>query len=134
VFARTASEYFSRFSGEIRWCVEKAMADQPSQVRFWSAFGKPPPLSIDVTVATIQGKIAEVNGEAMVLLHSRSRDIYTSVQTLRWDNQNLLATVKGSAEHIIDLQKRNELLVEEIKEIKQQNEAMKTASERTFFI
>ena len=36
-------------------------------------------MGIDITVAAIQGKLAEVNSEAMVLLHSRSQQIHQGV-------------------------------------------------------
>ena len=92
-------------------------------VRLWSAIGRPPSIGIEVTVATIQGKLAEVNGEAMILLHSRGRDIYNTVQELKNDNKKLQETVDSSEERIIQLQEKNKELLDQIHE-------MKIASER----
>ena len=92
-------------------------------VRLWSAIGRPPSIGIEVTVSTIQGKLAEVNGEAMILLHSRGRDIYNSVQELKKDNKKLQETADSSEEKIIQLQEKNKELLDQI-------HAMKIDSER----
>jgi len=44
------------------------------------AIGKPPSMGIDRTVATVHGKLAEINSEAMLQLHRRSRNIQITVE------------------------------------------------------
>ena len=59
----------------------------------------------------------------MILLHSRGRDIYNTVQELKKDNKKLQETVDSSEERIIQLQGKNKELLNQIHE-------MKIASER----
>ncbi|KAI9858315.1 MAG: hypothetical protein M1813_007590 [Trichoglossum hirsutum] len=77
IFARKATDYFVHFL-----------------VRFRMAIGKPPSMGIDITVATIHSKLAEVNSEAMVLLHSRSLEIGKGVQRLEADNKKKLGIIE----------------------------------------
>ena len=87
VFAREASKYFTRLS-----------------TRLWSAVGKPPSLGIDRTVATIHGKLAEVNAEAMIQLHKRSQKIFETVEESN-------VRIKESSTEIKKLKRTNGALV-----------------------
>jgi len=89
------------------------------------AIGKPPSMGIDVTVATIHGKLAEVNSEAMVLLHSRSQEIHKGVQELQAENKQLLDRTK-------QLKQQNDELLLGMEQVKKENYHMRVAYERTF--
>jgi hypothetical protein len=67
------------------------------------AVGMPPSIGIDATVATIHGRLAEVNSEAMVLLHSRSKDIHEGIQKLQHDNEELKRHNKELREQVEDM-------------------------------
>lgn len=95
------------------------------------AIGKPPSMGISVTTKTIMGKLAEVNAEAMVLLHSRNQKIYEGVQQLTAKNVDLLErakklqdTVEVSDSRIRQLQAETEQSGWLIKSLKLQNEEL----------
>lgn len=71
-------------------------------------------MGIDVTVATIQSNLAEVNSEAMVLLHVRSQQIHQGVQKLKDDNEELLNKLDR-------LKSDNQVLLKDIQGLQKEN-------------
>ncbi|KAI9761888.1 MAG: hypothetical protein M1840_001541 [Geoglossum simile] len=92
VFARGATEYFGH-----------------AFVRFRMAIGKPPSMGIDITVATIHGKLAEVNAEAMVLLHSRNLEISEGVQEQSGIIKRLLLINEEQSRELRELREASQL-------------------------
>ncbi|KAH0543405.1 hypothetical protein FGG08_002263 [Glutinoglossum americanum] len=104
LFARGASEYFARFS-----------------VRLRMALGKPPSMGIDVTAAAIHSRLAEVNSEAMVLLHHRSKETHENTEKIKTQNKKLQDIAESSKTEIEGLRRLNEILQAELADIKAQS-------------
>ena len=92
--------------------------------RFWMAIGKPPSIGIDRTVATIHGKLAEVNSEAMIQLHKRSQKIHTTVE----DNNARIKELKNSN---YALERSNGVLVTALERLEVQHQKFVQEVERT---
>ena len=93
-------------------------------VRLWMAIGRPPSLGVDLVEKSIQQKLSEVGSEAMVLLHSRNRDIFVNVGRLLNENGDLLTQINQMHSTVKSLQNQNESLQSELVFLKQQNNEM----------
>lgn len=82
-------------------------------MRWKTAIGKPPSLGIDITVANINKLLAEVNAEAMVQLHGRSKETNETVQRIEQQNE--------------ELQTKNDQLLQELTELKKENHMLRLA-------
>ncbi|KFX86685.1 hypothetical protein V490_08931, partial [Pseudogymnoascus sp. VKM F-3557] len=105
VFARQATTYFTRLS-----------------VRIWMSIGRPPSIGIDNTASTIKGKLADVNSQAMVLLHERTRAIQITLEEGQAENNK---SHQQSQTEIRILQQKNDNLLQEMQYLRQQNDVMK---------
>ena len=83
-------------------------------------------MGIDVTVTTIHSKLAEVNSEAMVLLHSRGLQIDKGVQELAAQNEKQSGEIK-------ELLSSNEELLRQLQELREENRFMRENSDRGYF-
>lgn len=77
-------------------------------------------MGVNLSIQKIQQRLAEVNSEAMVLLHSTA---YRIEEQLRSDMQDIGQKYDGLKNQNEDLQKQNE-------DLKKQNEEIKTKLER----
>lgn len=82
--------------------------------RLWMAIGKPPSLGIDGTMATIHGKLAEVNSEAMIQLHKRSQKIHITVE----DNNTHIKKLETSNS---ELERLNGVLARSLERLEEQH-------------
>ena len=93
-------------------------------------------MGIAVTNKTIMALLAEVNAEALVLLHERNYKIHEDVQKLTEENINLsetvsdlLRTVNESDFRIQDLQLKNDELLENVASVKAESRVMRENSD-----
>jgi hypothetical protein len=80
--------------------------------------------------------LAEVNAEALVLLHERNYEIHKGVQKLTQDNFNLIEkvnnlqrTVKESNSRIQDLQLKNDELLNNVSSVKAESRLIRENSD-----
>jgi hypothetical protein len=89
------------------------------------AIGKPPSMGIDITVAMIHSKLAEVNSEAMVLLHSRSLEIGKGVQRLEADNKKKLGIIEKLSRELQEVKGQ-------LQELSDENHLIRVNSDREY--
>jgi hypothetical protein len=94
----------------------------PKAERFKWAVGRPPQMGVNLSIQKIQQRLAEVNSEAMVLLHSTAHRIE---EQLRDDMQQIGQKYDSLKKSNEDLQKQNE-------ELKKQNEDIQAKLESKF--
>ena len=86
------------------------------------SIGRPPSIGIDNTASTIKGKLADVNSQAMVLLHARTRAIQITLEEGQAENNK---SHQQSQTEIRILQQKNDNLLQEMQYLRQQNDVMK---------
>jgi hypothetical protein len=98
MFAREAAEYFTNL-----------------KKRIIKAIISPASTGIELKASTIKGRLAEVNNEAMILLHQRNREISQNVAELR--------------DNVRELRESNQELKEGSDELKKGNKELKEGNE-----
>jgi hypothetical protein len=93
------------------------------------SIGRPPSIGIDNTASTIKGKLADVNSQAMVLLHERTRAIQITLEEGQAENNK---SHQHSQTEIRILQQKNDNLLQEMQYLRQQNDVMKLRYDSKF--
>ena len=78
----------------------------------------------------IQQKLAEVSSEAMVLLHSRGKEISVDVRYLRGKNEELLGQIDNLMQDVKTLKAQNEDLKSEMISIKEESAQVREQANR----
>jgi len=111
LFAREATRYFCSRSGMLFFGLLNDKALTTFRERLKWAMGKPPQMGVDVSVQRIHKRLAEVNSEAMALLHSAAHRIE---EQLRMDMREIAQKYEA-------LKKQNEGLAKQNEDLKKQN-------------